>query len=351
MERARTLHLGSMTTDTLTQWAERQGASAPAARQLARALVGEWAGRKSSNNPAKRLLDRARVTFTQDLPRGVCTVDTDGTLRFAVHLADGAVVETVAISHPRRTTICLSTQAGCARACVFCETGRLGLERQLSAEEITGQFAIAAQHLARSGMVPPSNIVFMGMGEPLDNLEAVLRAADVLSDDNGFSVAARRISVSTVGIVPRMYDFYAHGRYQLAVSLHAANDAERTALLPVAKIWDLAELRKAIAASPRTVLLQWTLIAGVNDSPRHAEELTTFAEGLDVRVNLIPLNPGPADTLRAPSIAEARTFQSSLQAAGLQTMVRLPHGQSIGGACGQLAGSRRPPHARDSAEG
>ena len=181
----------------------------------------------------------------------------------------------------------------------------------------------------------------MGMGEPLDNLDAVLRAADVLSDDNGFAVAARRITVSTVGVVPNMRAFYAHGRYRLAVSLHALDEDERRALLPVARTWHLDDVRAAIAESPRSVLLQWTLIDGVNDSDAHADALAEFADGLDVRVNLIPLNPGPEDTLRAPPVERVRAFQRRLLDAGLRTMVRMPHGQAVGGACGQLAGARR----------
>ncbi len=330
-----------MTSDALAAWACRQGASAPAARALARALVGRWAGSSDTVEPGKRLIAQAEATFRSDLPQAECVTDPDGTRRLMVTYADAAVVETVVIPHPERTTICVSTQVGCARACVFCETGRLGLQRHLRAEEITAQFTLAARHLAASGMPAPTNVVFMGMGEPLDNLEPVLRAADVLADDNGFAVAARRISVSTVGIVPQMHAFYAHGRYRLAVSLHAANDAEREALLPAARIWNLEQLHAAIAASPRTVLLQWTLIEGVNDSDRHIEELLRFTADLDVRLNLIPLNPGPVDTLRAPPMPAIRAFQRKLQTAGLPTNVRLPHGQKIGGACGQLAGGAR----------
>src|SRR5690606_518630 len=128
----------------------------------------------------------------------------DGTIRFACTLADGQVVEAVAIDHPRRATVCLSTQAGCARGCVFCETGRLGLARNLAPHEITGQFAAVARHLRALGRPTPTNVVFMGMGEPLDNLDAVLAATEVLCDDAGFALAARRVTISTVGIVPKM---------------------------------------------------------------------------------------------------------------------------------------------------
>lgn len=335
------MHIGALTTEQLTRWAMDQGASPESARQLARHLVGRFAGRDPDTKPSHRLLSRA-AEIRDDIPQIEANPAADGTVRYAVHFADGALVEAVAIPHPRRTTICLSTQAGCARGCLFCETGRLGLTRNLSAEEITGQFAAVSRTLA----IKPTNIVFMGMGEPLDNLDAVLTACDVLSDDCGFATAPRRITISTVGVVPKMLELNRRSRVRLAVSLHAANDAERQALLPVARSWNLDALRDAITQVRDSVLIQWTLIAGVNDSDRHVDELRAFCDGLDVRVNLIPLNPGPEELLRAPDMERVRTFQKRLRDSGIRTLVRMPHGQEIGGACGQLAGSlrERPDH-------
>ncbi|WP_373046922.1 23S rRNA (adenine(2503)-C(2))-methyltransferase RlmN [Vulgatibacter sp.] len=335
------MHVGSLTTEKLADWARARGGSAAGARELARAVAGRFAGRSVCAQASRRLLDAAERELSWSVPSTTPVEDPDGTVRHAVSLADGTLVEAVAIPHPQRSTVCLSTQAGCARGCLFCETGRLGLQRQLAAEEIVGQFAAVSRHLASLGRPAPTNVVFMGMGEPLDNLEAVLAAADVLSDNAGFAVAPKRITVSTVGVVPRMREFFRRGRYRLAVSLHAANDEERKALLPVARSWDLAALRGAIAESPDPVLVQWTLIAGVNDSDRHAGELLAFCAGLDVRVNLIPLNPGPEEKLRAPSMERVRAFQKLLRDAGLRALVRLPHGQEVGGACGQLAGALR----------
>lgn len=335
------MHLGGQTRQAWRRWALERGASPGGADHLAAALIARWAGRDARVQPSRRLLDLALSTAGTDLPTATAHEDPDGTIRFACTLADGQVVEAVAIPHPERTTVCLSTQAGCARGCVFCETGRLGLARNLAVHEITGQFAVVSRHLAARGRPAPTNVVFMGMGEPLDNLDAVLTAADVLSDDQGFAVAPRRITLSTVGVVPKMREVFAKGRYRLAVSLHAANDEERQALLPAARIWDLAALREAIAASPHPVFLQWTMIDGVNDSPRHLEELAAFCDGLDVRVNLIPLNPGPEEALRAPPMERIRAFQRSLRDRGIRTLVRLPHGQEVGGACGQLAGALR----------
>ena len=295
----------------------------------ARALVQWFAGRA----PKPRRAD----AYDAALPHAEAHVDPDGTVKFAVRLLDGAVVETVLISHAQRQTVCVSSQVGCARGCVFCETGRLGLKRNLSAAEIVSQYAIAAKHAGGR----PQNVVFMGMGEPLDNLDEVLQAVAVLREHAGFAVPERRITVSTVGIVPKMDELYARSKAQIAVSLHALEPSQRRALLPVAKKWPLAQLRDAIARAPRTVLLQWTLIEGVNDRDEDAGALIAFARDLrNVRVNLIPLNPGPIAAQRAPPMQRCRAFQKRLLDAGVRTLLRMPHGQSVGGACGQLAGGK-----------
>jgi len=338
------MHLAGQTEADLSAWARDRGATPGAARTLARALVAGFAGKPVRARPSGDLLALARSEIDDALPSAESVADPDGTVRFAVRFEDGNLVETVAIHQPvselrgsARWTVCLSSQVGCARGCVFCETGRLGLVRNLTAAEIVAQYALAARHLGEA----PRNVVFMGMGEPLDNLEAVLRAIAVLREPAGFAVPERRITVSTVGIVPRMEELAARSRANLAVSLHALEPAARRALLPVARRWTLAELRGAIARAPRTVLLQWTLIAGVNDADRDADARAGFARGLDVRVNLIPLNPGPDPRQKAPPLERCRAFQKRLSGHGLRTLLRLPHGQSVGAACGQLSGSRR----------
>jgi 23S rRNA (adenine2503-C2)-methyltransferase len=328
------VQLFGMTQAALETWAQARGASPGAARVLARYRLAQMALRPLPEAPSRALLAEG---LSADLPRAEAATDPDGTVRFAVHVAGGVVVETVLISHLSRRTVCLSSQAGCARGCVFCETGRLGLSRNLDACEIVAQYALAARHLGAR----PQNVVFMGMGEPLDNLEEVLRAIAVLREPAGFAVPERRITVSTVGIVPRMPELYARTRAQVAVSLHAVDEGQRRALLPVARKWPLSELREMIARAPRTVLLQVTLIEGVNDADADADALIRFCAGLDARVNLIPLNPGPVQSQRAPPMWRCRAFQKRLADAGVRTLLRMPHGQEVGGACGQLAGARR----------
>ena len=323
------MHLAGLTEQALIERGVRKA--------HARALVAWFAGRAAR--------PRAADAYESELPRSEAVRDPDGTVRFAVQLDEHTVVETVLIEHVSRRTVCVSSQAGCARGCVFCETGRLGLIRNLTAAEIVSQYAIVARHLGER----PRNVVFMGMGEPLDNLEEVLRAIDVLREPAGFAVPERHITVSTVGIVPKMAELYARTKAQVAVSLHALEPATRKALLPVARKWPLEQLREAIASAPRTVLLQWTLIDGVNDSQSDADALVRFCDGLDVRVNLIPLNPGPVAGQRAPPLDRCRAFQKWLADAGVRTLLRMPHGQQVGGACGQLAGQKRRQRADSTA--
>ena len=206
------MHLGGQTQASIAAFARARGASAGGASVLARALLAEFAQRPVAESPKKTLLALARSHFSDSLPKADAVADPDGTVRFAVHLDDGATVETVAIHQPKndtrateRWTICLSSQAGCARGCVFCETGRLGLQRNLQAWEIVAQYALAARHLGER----PKNVVFMGMGEPLDNLDEVLRGHRRAHRRRPVSrVPGGAITVSTVGMVPKMREFY-----------------------------------------------------------------------------------------------------------------------------------------------
>jgi 23S rRNA (adenine2503-C2)-methyltransferase len=333
------MHLAGMTQEALEQWAQGQGAKPGAAKALARSLIADLAGRRATGGkPAQALAAKAAAAFDAALPQFEAIRDPDGTVKFAIRLDDGAVVEAVLIRQANRETICLSSQVGCARGCVFCETGRLGLLRNLTAAEIVCQYAIAVREAKQA----PCNVVFMGMGEPLDNLDEVVQAIEVLTEKSGFAVPVRRITVSTVGILPKLRELFARTRAQVALSLHAVDREQRLALLPVAKKYSLAQIREALAGAPRSVLLQWTLIEGVNDSFDDADALARFVEGLEhVRVNLIPLNPGPVKTQRAPALDHCRAFQKRLADRGVRTLLRLPHGQEALGACGQLAGARR----------
>jgi 23S rRNA (adenine2503-C2)-methyltransferase len=272
----------------------------------------------------------------------------DGALRLLLGTEDGCDVETVVIPATRgdRTTVCVSSQAGCAFACTFCETGRLGLQRSLSAGEIVAQFRVAVREWCGANPIAPApiNLVVMGMGEPLDNLPAVATALAVVQDDRAWGLGWRSCTVSTVGHVPNLPKFLATCRAHLAVSLHAPDDARRSRIVPANRRWPLTLLKCTLQdhlPPGRDVLVEYALFAGFNDALADADALAHWCDGLPVRVNLMPANPGPDATLRAPTMLAVSAFQHRLRELGVRAMVRHPHGREIGGACGQLAGRAR----------
>ncbi|WP_338046613.1 23S rRNA (adenine(2503)-C(2))-methyltransferase RlmN [Polyangium spumosum] len=270
----------------------------------------------------------------------------DGTIRLLFRArADGALVESVLIPGPGRTTLCISSQVGCARACAFCETGRLGLERQLAAGEIIDQVRLARAIFHEAGGAPPlSNLVFMGMGEPFDNLPEVLRALRLLTDDRAFGFAPSRVTVSTVGVADKLPAFFAGTRAELAVSLNAPDDERRRTIMPINTRFPLAALRDAIVGAlppGRRVLFEYVLFDRWNDAPEDADLLAAYVRPIRCRVNVIPCNPGPDPSLRPPTQERLDAFVARLSSHGVTTLVRRPRGRDVGGACGQLAGARR----------
>jgi 23S rRNA (adenine2503-C2)-methyltransferase len=271
---------------------------------------------------------------------------TDGAVKYALDLG-GAVAETVLIPARGRSTVCVSSQAGCSRACTFCATARLGLTRSLDAGEIVLQYAIAAAEAPAKA--PARNVVFMGMGEPMDNLDAVMAAIDRLLERPGPGLAAPHVTVSTSGVLPGMKRFLREGRGNLALSLNATTDAVRDTLIPHGRRWPiralLAALREDQARNPgRRYFIEYVLFEGLNDSDEDAARLVTLLDGLNAHVNLIPQNPFDACHLRPPSDARVAAFQKRLAAARIRCLVRAPRGRDIAAACGQLAAAH--PEAR-----
>jgi 23S rRNA (adenine2503-C2)-methyltransferase len=260
--------------------------------------------------------------------------------------ADGLAVETVLMHYDDRTTVCISTQAGCAMACGFCATGQAGFARHLSVGEIVEQVARARQRAARRH--PPrrvANVVFMGMGEPLANYDRTWAAVERLHGDMGIS--ARHLTLSTVGIVPGIRRLATEGLpVNLAVSLHAANDELRQRLVPINERYPLAALGEACAdyleAKGRRLSFEWALIDGVNDRPVDIRELAAFARPLRAHVNLIPLNPTPGFPVRGSAPERVRAFRDGLRAHGVNTTVRQNRGTDIDAACGQLRAVHAP---------
>ena len=260
------------------------------------------------------------------------------TVKWLWTLADGRQVESVLMHYPGRSTVCISSQAGCAMGCGFCATGQAGFDRQLGVGEIVEQ-VVRARATAAAGGRRLSNVVFMGMGEPMANYDAVWGAVERLHGDLGLS--ARHLTISTVGIIPGIRRLAAEALpVNLAVSLHAANDDLRSTLVPINRRYPLAALAEAcgeyLEAKGRRLSFEWALIDGVNDRPSDAAELAAYARPLGAHVNLIPLNPTPGYPVRGTAPAGVRGFRDRLVDLGVNATVRQNRGTSIDAACGQL---------------
>jgi len=242
-----------------------------------------------------------------------------------------------------RRTLCISTQAGCAMGCVFCATGQMGFKRHLSNGEIVAQVLYYARMLKDENQVV-TNIVLMGMGEPFHNYDNTMAAIDRLNDPNGYNFGARRFTISTVGLVPQIRRFADEKRQiNLAISLHAADDVSRIAMLPINKKYNIDEVidacRYYVSQTHRRITFEWALINGVNDSPEVAKRLASRLKGLMCHVNAIPLNPTTGYTGQATSRERAAAFKESLQQAGIPCTIRMRRGIDIHAGCGQLAGN------------
>ena len=285
--------------------------------------------------PLRDTLARALPPALREVSRQ--SADDGQTVKWLWSLHDGAQVESVLMHYPDRVTVCISTQAGCAMACQFCATGQAGFQRQLSAGEIVEQVA-EAMRAARPRRL--TNVVFMGMGEPLANYDRVWSAVTRLHGDMGLS--ARHLTLSTVGVVPGIRRLAAESLpVNLAVSLHAANDEKRDVLVPINRRYPLAVLAEACAdyveATHRRLSIEWAMIHDVNDQGSDVAELAQFARPLGAHVNLIPLNPTPGYPVRGSTARRVREFRDQLESLGVNATVRMTRGAEIDAACGQLA--------------
>ncbi len=269
---------------------------------------------------------------------------TDGTRKFLFRMHDGQAIETVAIPDGERMTFCISSQAGCALACSFCATGAMGFARNLDVHEIAGQVRELAL-LAEP--VRATNIVFMGMGEPLMNWKAVQHVLTILNDPKGFGIGARHITVSTVGILPGIIALGERKeQFRLALSIHAPSDALRQKLMPVNTKYPLADVIDAAAAFDRRVTFEYVMLGGVNDDVQHADQLAALARDCKAFVNLIPLHPGGALGFTPTPADMIGKFARRIRNAGVEVAIRKSRGMDIAAACGQLRVERlrrRPP--------
>ncbi len=280
------------------------------------------------------------------------TTAADGTRKWLLDVGNGNAVETVYIPEDDRGTLCISSQAGCALECAFCSTGKQGFNRNLTVAEIAGQLWHANRALIADGVTAPwvehgrapiTNVVMMGMGEPLANFDNVVAALRLFLDDHAYGLSRRRVTLSTSGLVPQLDRLRDACPVALAVSLHAPNDALRDQLVPINRKYPLSVLLAAcvryLERAPRDfVTFEYVMLDGVNDRPEHARELVDLVRDVSCKLNLIPFNPFPGSEFRTSPRARILSFQRTLMDAGLVTTVRKTRGDDIAAACGQLAG-------------
>ena len=290
-------------------------------------------------NLSKKFREELPAYLDFSLPKMVEKLDSvDGTRKMLFDMGDGMTVETVLIPAEDRLTICLSSEVGCNMACRFCYTGKQKLKKRLSAAQIVGQYVQAHKTLENEDR-RITNIVFMGMGEPLDNCEAVFDAIDVICEDHGFNLSRKKVTVSTSGIVPEMHRIW-DNKVRMAVSLNGAYDEIRNVVMPINRRWPLDVLLEACREYNRvtkdTVTFEYVLLKDVTDSLEDAEKLVQLIKNVPCKINLIPFNEHPGSEYKRPKKTRVLRFQKELVSAGIQTHIRRTMGRDIYAACGQL---------------
>ncbi len=321
---------------TIEEWVRVSRLASYRAEQITARLwtrpIGDW--QEATELP---LALREKVAEAFPLPRLIAEVvqtSSDGTRKYLWGLPDGEKIESVLIPTASRRTLCISSQAGCALGCVFCATGLMGFRRNLEPWEIVAQ---VREVIMRNPDDAPTNIVFMGMGEPLLNWSALDTALTTLNHPDGFGIGARHITVSTVGIVPGMLALAARAeQFRLAISLHSPHADERQELMPIDKKYGIKEVIEAAEAFKKRITFEYVMIAGRNDRDRDADALIALARRLRAHVNLLPLHPGGDPSLMPTAPARIREFRQLLANAGVEAVVRRSRGLDIDAACGQL---------------
>ena len=317
-------------------------------------------------NISKKLREKLNEIAEIKAPEIVTQLDShDGTRKWAMRVTGGSLIETVFIPDGDRGTLCVSSQVGCSLDCSFCSTGKQGFQRDLKASEIVGQVWLAAKSfdtLKQGAKRKVTNVVMMGMGEPLLNFDNVVTSMNLMMNDYGYGISKRRLTLSTSGVVPALEKLSAVTDVSLAISLHAPNDELRNELVPINKKYPIAQLLDAcrnymddLPDTHRVTTIEYTLIDGVNDQIKHAEELALLLKDFPCKINLIPFNPFSLSDYKRPSKNAIRRFQSVLMDKGFITVVRTTRGDDIDAACGQLAGqvadrTRRSERYKNAAE-
>lgn len=309
--------------------------------------ITEWIYHKKTLSPAYftnialPIREELKSTFDWEVMRvdsRLISIDTSE--KFLLSTTDGLLIEMVLMPSENRMTLCISCQVGCRMGCTFCQTGKMGFKRNLTSAEILMQLCIANQ----LGSKPVTNVVFMGMGEPLDNYDAVVKACSIMISSHGFGLAQSRVTISTSGLIPAIKKLGRDLPVRLAISLHSADETKRSEMMPINRKYSLQELKETLLeypAMPRHgITFEYVMIEGVNDSLEDAEKLVNYLHGLRAKVNLIPINHFPGVNMQASHAERIRKFQTYLSTRSIPAPVRYSRGQDISGGCGQLAAKR-----------
>ncbi|MEX1013283.1 MAG: 23S rRNA (adenine(2503)-C(2))-methyltransferase RlmN [Waddliaceae bacterium] len=329
-------------------WLKENGHPSYIADQITRWMfVKNCVNPEDFSNLSKPLRIKLAEEFRWELP----AIDTrlnsqDGSEKFLLTTHDGLFTEMVLMPSDNRVTLCISSQVGCKMGCTFCQTGKMGFKRNLSRGEILSQLILANQRLVEIGETRTvSNIVFMGMGEPLDNYDEVVASCLRMINPKSFGLSKHRVTVSTSGLVPEIQRLGKDAPVRLAISLHSADDERRSRLMPVNRKYPLAVLKQALLEYPcpsrHGITFEYVMIKGENDSILHAKRLVKFIHGLKAKVNLIPMNHFPGNSMSTAEKEEIAAFQKYLTERSIPAPVRYSRGQDISGACGQLAAKRK----------
>ena len=333
--------LKEFTPAELEMWVKQEGEPAYRARQLLKWLYSQnvedfQVMTDLSKDFRSWLAENARISLVE---REKVLTDVDGTRKLLLRLQDGEHIESVLIDEGERLTLCLSSQVGCAYGCRFCLTGQAGFRRDLTAGEIVDQICAARREISAGERL--TNLVFMGMGEPLANLAQVIKALEIITSDRGLNFSTRKITLSTVGLIPEMLTLSSLFPIKLAVSLHAADNETRSRVMPINKRYPLEDLLEACRnlELPRRnrITFEYLLLGGVNDSQEAARKLTKILRGLRAKINLISFNEYPGAKFKAPSPSSVEKFQKILQDEHFTATLRQSRGAGIMAACGQLS--------------
>ncbi len=332
-----------LTEASWKEWLTQVSAPAFAAKQIL-----DWIFRHNVTDPSlfSNLSLSVREALQRDFRWDLFTIDSalssiDGSEKLLLRTADGLFTEAVIMPSENRMTLCVSSQVGCRMGCTFCQTGKIGFKRHLSRGEILAQIVLANQRLGERKV---SNVVFMGMGEPLDNYEEVVAACRIMIDARYFGLSRHRVTVSTSGLIPEIQRLGQDLPVRLAISLHSADDVRRSAMMPVNRKYPLIDLKKALLEYPAPsrygITFEYVMIKGENDSVKDAKRLVSFLHGIKAKVNLIPMNHFPGSQMSSADSEQIRAFQTYLSDRSIPAPVRYSRGQDVSAACGQLAAKR-----------